>query len=1147
MACAAAERLFAARLKLAGAKPVFPVFKLVPMNFRAVGLWVLCVACATVVSSSGLGQTDAAQNQKAGAQAKAAAPATPAGADRYAAEPTVIERNDREIFVAADGTGFEHQTVVIRVQTEAAVKTLSVISFSFASASQHVEIESMRVHHPDGSVVETPVADALEMPTEIMRQAPFYSDLKEEQIPVRGLRAGDRLEWSVRTVRTKAEAPGRFWGVSDFTGKDRVALSESLTLRLPRTVPANVWSPKQPAKITEEGSERVYRWTSSQLEPTAGPEAEARTEAEKKRTLTAEEITDRSDGALPLIAWTNFPDWASVGEWYHTLETGRVTPDDVIKAKAAELIRGKTTDEAKIRAIYDYTSTQIRYIGVALGQGRYQPHLASEVLSNQYGDCKDKATLLASLLAAAGYSADTVLIGAGIRFNEAVPSPGAFNHAITALTVGTGADRQTIWLDSTQEVAPYRALLFGLRDRQALRIPLQGVAYLDRTPVDLPFPSFQRFDAKATLDAQGLAKGHISITSRGDDEMALRAVVRQVSPGQYDQFTQYLIGQIGYSGKATHASIMPPDKTEKPFEIAFDYERDKPGDWTSYRISPQFAPDELPIVNEKEPPQTPILLGVPRTMTSTSEFKLPAGWGATLPDAIHRETPWVRYDKTYRFENGTIFAERSIQILAAKVPVEKWREYKQFADDVSAGTDQWIDLTRPASAAGTPGPPPPTKDDAKARELVSQASEANQQHQFDRSGELIAQAKAINEEQPYLWSVTGFRAMLRGEMTEAAADYKHELQLHPNEENIYQLLANTQLAQDKRSDAEATLRLRLKVVGPDAGTSMLLVDLLQQDDNPTAALHAAEEASTADPTNQRLKVMLGRARLKAGDKAAGAATLLTALREADDPGLRNDAAYELANNDQWTQEVEDAARKAVDQITQETQSWTLTTADQDISEMRKRSALLVASWDTLGWAIYKSPTGREPARLAEAEHYIAAAWQNDLHAEVGTHLAELQLAMHRPAEALVTLQLARATTPEFNALGVRQQPSAVQRDLDGRIERLRKLQPKAALTDPRAALNQQSRLEAGASGGQSIVAPYRMLLTAHGIQNIVALKAEDGDHGKPDPARDLPRIDHAIPKTWIPAESSARLLRSSLLKCHQDVCEVILTPLAVTR
>lgn len=75
---------------------------------------------------------------------------------------------------------------------------------------------------------DTPIADALEMPTEIMRQAPFYSDLKQKQVPVRGLRAGDRLEWRVRLVRTAAEAPGRFWGVSAFTGKEAVAVAEPL-------------------------------------------------------------------------------------------------------------------------------------------------------------------------------------------------------------------------------------------------------------------------------------------------------------------------------------------------------------------------------------------------------------------------------------------------------------------------------------------------------------------------------------------------------------------------------------------------------------------------------------------------------------------------------------------------------------------------------------------------------------------------------------------------------------------------------------------------------------------------------------------------------------------------------------------------------
>ena len=46
-----------------------------------------------------------------------------------------------------------------------------------------------------------------------------------------------------------------------------------------------------------------------------------------------------------------------------------------------------------------------RYVSLSLGVGRYQPHAASDVLHNQYGDCKDKHTLLASLLEAEGLHA----------------------------------------------------------------------------------------------------------------------------------------------------------------------------------------------------------------------------------------------------------------------------------------------------------------------------------------------------------------------------------------------------------------------------------------------------------------------------------------------------------------------------------------------------------------------------------------------------------------------------------------------------------------------------------------------------------------------------------------------------------------------
>ena len=99
-------------------------------------------------------------------------------------------------------------------------------------------------------------------------------------------------------------------------------------------------------------------------------------------------------------------------------------PDAGIKAKVAELIAGKTTEEEKVRAIYAYVSTQIRYIGVAFGIGRYQPHHALEVFENQYGDCKDKHTLLAAMLEAIGLHPDAVLIGAGHSLQSCVALTG---------------------------------------------------------------------------------------------------------------------------------------------------------------------------------------------------------------------------------------------------------------------------------------------------------------------------------------------------------------------------------------------------------------------------------------------------------------------------------------------------------------------------------------------------------------------------------------------------------------------------------------------------------------------------------------------------------------------------------------------------
>jgi hypothetical protein len=101
--------------------------------------------------------------------------AKPASLSRYAAEPTVVERLDTVYAMNADGTGWRQVTMVVRVQSESALKQLGVLLVPYQGSFEHVEISYARVRRPNGTVIETPVSTAIDMPDPVTREAPFIA------------------------------------------------------------------------------------------------------------------------------------------------------------------------------------------------------------------------------------------------------------------------------------------------------------------------------------------------------------------------------------------------------------------------------------------------------------------------------------------------------------------------------------------------------------------------------------------------------------------------------------------------------------------------------------------------------------------------------------------------------------------------------------------------------------------------------------------------------------------------------------------------------------------------------------------------------------------------------------------------------------
>ena len=83
--------------------------------------------------------------------------------------------------------------------------------------------------------------------------------------------------------------------------------------------------------------------------------------------------------------------WRDVGAWYGPLAATRLAMTPEVARKTAEVVAGAPTQWKKIEALAGFVQRQIRYVAIPIGIGSHQPHAAAEVLTNRYGDCKDKA------------------------------------------------------------------------------------------------------------------------------------------------------------------------------------------------------------------------------------------------------------------------------------------------------------------------------------------------------------------------------------------------------------------------------------------------------------------------------------------------------------------------------------------------------------------------------------------------------------------------------------------------------------------------------------------------------------------------------------------------------------------------------------
>jgi tetratricopeptide (TPR) repeat protein len=900
------------------------------------------------------------------------------GVRSFPDEAAVIEDLSVKVRFENDGKGTVSSTVRGRIQSEAAVQQSGLVVLPYASAVETLDIKYVRVRKPDGTIIETPLDTVQDLTSEVARSAPMYTDQHEKHVAVRGLSVGDIMEYSAVTTVLHPLAPGQFWFSINFV-KNVITIHESVEIDVPRDRVVRVVSPVSVPVVTDNGDRRFYRFDTAQL----------KTESEPDRWEAAVKGIPPPD-----VQVSSFASWDEVASWYDSDQRVAAQPTPDIRAKALELTRNAKDDTEKIRNIYDYVSTKFRYISVSLGQGRYAPHPATEVMANQFGDCKDKHTLIAALLQSVGIASYPALIGTGAKIDPSLPTPASFDHVITVIPRADSFQ----WLDTTPGVAPYGFLWLQLRDRLALVVLNDGHSKLVKTPAQPPTPSFLHFTMTATIDASGTLEGHARAETRGDEEVVLRLAFQNVPNTKWKDLVQSLSASMGFGGTVDAVFASVPEETEKPFWFTYTYTRPEYGDWANRRVILPFPVFGLPDLTKEEVRSTAAVpLQGAGNITFDAHLTLPAGYTTVPPPALEEKRDFADYQSSYSFESGTITGTRRLRLLIPQVAAGQRSQYQSFYKAIEDDFNQWINLAVSPTGLGLK-----LSRNSEAQRLFADGLQSYQLGAPWAASKSLESAVRLDPDWVDAWLLLAKARLMSSSLDSAKVAYHRVFSLDPTNLEARMEFATALAKHYDLAEAVVAWQDVLKLAPTNAQAPIALADLLVATNRFAEARPMAEKSVEQDDKIGSYHVTLGNVYVHLNEDEIGSAEFQKALELSPGPKTLNSIARILSEADRLLPDAQRYAELAVQQTEAATFNVKLGSPSEEGYSV---VGALVASWDTLGWVYFRL------GNLSDAERYLAAAWSFAPDPAVAEHLAQAYEKQGRKTLALHTYALALGALP----------------------------------------------------------------------------------------------------------------------------------------
>ena len=393
---------------------------------------------------------------------------------------------------------------------------------------------------------------------------------------------------------------------------------------------------------------------------------------------------------------TALQSWQDAGRDYHVLFDNGEKPEGEIASEVNLLSAGHSSDLDKIDALYTFVSRQIRYVAIEIGIGGYQPHPAADVFKYRYGDCKDKANLLISMLSKIGIRGYPALVGTrgGVEADPAIPTLATFDHMIVALPVSDSLratvagfpayDSKTkiLWIDPTSETNPIGQL--PEMDQGVFAL----VAYPDRgdllrIPETPPEMNGVQYSAHVSLRPDGKGTANVGVKYLGATSAREHGFYRGLSQGDILKVFERRVSNFVSEASFREATISgiedSAQQVQEKYSFAGDFSSASSGD--SWFLQPLFLSGiGIPEIGPR-PRKLPMDIGPPFQIRGEYRLELPAGMKIDrIPNKTSAQSEFGELEVTYSLEGNVLTAKEVLSFTKSRISPEEYPSFREFVN-----------------------------------------------------------------------------------------------------------------------------------------------------------------------------------------------------------------------------------------------------------------------------------------------------------------------------------------------------------------------------------------------------------------------------------------------------------------------------------